>query len=578
MNILLKYSQIIAISAVIVACGEKKETNQTQRAEGSGGFVRIAEVTQPKNLFPQATTNFIEGLVTGQIHEGLVRLNAKTLEPIPGLAEKWDVSPNGKTITFHLRKGVFFQNPENEDVKGPEVTSKDVKFTFELLCTDRPSNMHFPTVCKDRIVGANEYFEASSKGQKIDLKGFKIIDKYTFSIELNNASGIFLQILAHPATAIISEEAYKVNYENLKTGAGPFVYDSKHSSPKHIVLVRNENYYGKDDKGNSLPYLDSVIINIYNSTEEGLTEFKNGKCEYIGTIPSNSVRNIVEENIRDFSKFPPSFILERSSEMVSQYYVFNINKTPFNNMKVRQAFNYAINRDRIIDKVLQGQAYGPGAYGITPPTFSSYKVSDIIGYNYNPEKARKLLIEAGYPGGVGFPEVSLLVNSGNSRNNTVAGEIQKQLKDNLGVNITFESLPNGDKFNLQLKGKGDIFRDGWIADYPSPESFLSVFYGEPVPKDTSKTSYPNTQRYVNKEFDKYYKMGRDAHSKDSSYVYFMKAEQILMDDAPLIVLWYESNYRLVSSKLKNFAVNPLRYFDLTRVTIDNSEEKKVEKK
>lgn len=577
MRILLKYSQIIAFSAILLACSGNKEESHAQRPEGSGGFIRIAEVTPPKSIFPQATRHIIEGMIAGQIHEGLVRLNAKTLEPIPGLAEKWEVSPDGKVITFHLRKGVYFQNPDNEDGKGAELTSKDVKFTFELLCTDRPTNMHFPTVCKDRILGANEFFDATSKGQKADLKGFKIIDKYTFSITLINASGIFLQILANPVTSIISEEAYKVNYENLKVGAGPFVYSTKYSNPKHIVLTRNPNYYGKDEKGNALPYLDSVVINILNSTEEGLTAFKEGKCEYVGTIPSNSVRQIVEENIRDFEKHPPSFILERSSEMGTQYYVFNVSKTPFSNQKVRQAFNYAIDRDRIIDKVLQGQAYGPGSYGITPPTFEAYKVSEINGYNFDPEKARKLLMEAGYPKGVGFPEIALLVNSGNSRNNSVAVEIQKQLKDNLGIYITFESLPNGEKYNLQVKGKGDIFRDGWVADYPSPESFLSIFYGEPVPGDTSKASYPNTQRYVNAEFDKYYKKGRDAISKDSSYVYFRKAEQILMNDAPLMVLWYESNYRLISSKLKNFVVNPLRYFDLTRVMIEpdiKMEEKK----
>ncbi len=578
MNILLRYIQIIAFGAVLAACGGKKDENSNNRPEGSGGYIRISEVTPPKNMFPQATTNHIEGLVTGQIHEGLVRLDPKTLEPIPGLAEKWDVSPDGKTITFHLRKGVYFQNTDNENSKGAELTSNDVKFTFELLCTDRPSNMHFATVCKDRVLGANEYFEASSKGQKSELKGFKVIDKYTFSITLNNASSIFLQILANPVTAIISEEAYKVNYENLKVGAGPFVYSAKYSNPKHIVLVRNLNYYGKDEKGNQLPYLDSVVINILNSTEEALNAFKAGNCEYIGTIPSNSVRNIVEENIKDFSNNPPSFILERSSEMLSQYYVFNINKAPFNNLKVRQAFNYAIDRDKIIDKVLQGQAYGPGSFGITPPTFESYKVTNINGYTFDPEKARKLMMEAGYPKGVGFPEVVLLVNSGNSRNNTVAAEIQKQLKENLGVNITFESLPNGDKFNLQLKGKGDFFRDGWIADYPSPESFLSVFYGEPVPSDTSKVSYPNTQRYINPEFDKYYKLGRDAKDRDSSYAHFLRAEQILMNDAPLMVLWYESNYRLISSRLKNFVVNPLRYFDLTRVMILDKPEKKEEKK
>ncbi len=570
MNIISKYCSIIALTAVITACGGGKESEKGQRPEGSGGSIRIVEVSPPKNLFPQAITTQIEGMIAGQIHEGLVRLNPKTLEPIPGLAEKWEVSEDGKTITFHLRKGAYFHSGE-DGKQGSEVTSADVKFTFEMLSSDRMTNMHFATVCKDRIVGANEYFEATTKGQKAELKGFKVIDKHTFSITLNNASSIFLQILANPVTSIISEEAYKKQFENLRTGAGPFIYDTKLSTPKRVVLIRNENYYGKDDKGNSLPYLDSVIIDIVNSTEDGLTAFKEGRCEYVGSIPSNAVRSIVEENIKDFENNPPAFILERSSEMISQYYVFNINKPPFNNVKVRQAFNYAIDRDKIIDKVLQGQAYGPGSYGITPPTFEAYKVGDIIGYNFDPEKAKKLLMEAGYPGGVGFPEISLIVNSGNTRNNTVAAEIQRHLKENLNVNITFESLSNNEKYRLQHKGLGHIFRDGWIADYPSPESFLSVFYGEPVPADTAKTSYPNTQRYVNKEFDKYYKMGRDAKSKDSSYVYFMKAEQIMMNDAPIMVLWYESNYRLISSKLKNFVVNPLRYFDLTRVMIGTPE-------
>lgn len=566
MKILSRISGFLVVSALLASC--HTGTSDVKRAEGSGGTVRIADVTPPKNIFPQAITNQIEGLIASQIHEGLVRLNPKTLDPVPGLAEKWEISEDGKTITFHLRKGVHFQCPDPaKKEKGAEITSKDVKFTFELLCSDRPSNMHFPTVCKDRIVGANEFFENSTKGEKQELKGFKVIDDHTFSITLNNASSIFLQMLANPVTSIISEEAYNAQKENLKCGAGPFKYDEKGSTPTHIVLLRNEDYYGKDEKGNGLPFIDTVVVDILESTEAGLTLFKEGKYDYLGSIPSNSVKQVVEENIKAFESSPPSFILERSSEMITQYYVFNINKAPFNNVKVRQAVNYAIDRDKIIDKILRGQAFGPAVNGITPPTFSSYKISDIDGYNFDPEKAKKLLIEAGYPGGIGFPEVTLLVNSGNSRNNTVAGEIQKQLKDHLNINVSFESLPNGDKFNLQVKGKGDMFRDGWIADYPSPESFLSVFYGEPVPSDTSKVSYPNTQRYKNAEYDKFYKMGRDSRIKDSSNYYFMRAEQILMRDAPLMPLWYESNYRLITARVKNFYVNPLRYFDLTRVTI-----------
>lgn len=569
MRILLNLSKAVAASLILVACSTNKSNDSGPRPEGSGGTVRIAEVTPPKSIFPQAITMQIEGLIASQIHEGLVRLNPKTLEPIPGLAEKWEVSPDGKTITFHLRKGMYFQctDPTKED-KGSEITSKDVKFTFELLCNDRLTNMHFATVCKDRIVGANESFDASANSQKIDLAGFKIIDDYTFSITLNNASSIFLQILANPVASIISEEAYKIQKEEIKCGAGPFKYDVASSNATHIVLVRNNNYYGKDEKGNSLPYIDSVVIDILPSTEDALTAYKEGKSDFLSSLPSNSVRQVVEENIKSFQSKTPSFILERSSEMITQYYVLNINKAPLNNVKVRQAFNYAIDREKLIDKVLRGQAFGPGSFGITPPSFMDYKVTNIKGYEFNPEKAKKLLLEAGYPGGTGFPEISLVVNSGNSRNNTVAAEIQKQLKDNLNVNVTFESLPNGDKFMCQVKGKGDMFRDGWIADYPSPESFLSVFYGEPVPADTSKISYPNTQRYKNAEFDKFYKMGRDARNKDSSYVYFMKAEQILVNDAPIMVLWYESNYRLINARLKNFVINPLRYFDLTRVKIE----------
>lgn len=558
----------LLLSIILISCNGDKSENKGKRAEGSGGSVRIAEVTAPKTLFPHTLTNLVEGMVATQIHEGLVRLNPKTLEPVPGLAEKWEISEDGKTITFHLRKGARFQNNSVfSNGKGPEITSKDVKFTFELLCTESANNLHFGTVCKDRIIGAEEFFEASSKGQKSELKGLKIIDDYTFSISLKNASTIFLQILANPVASILSEEAYRIKKERLTCGAGPFVYDTVSSNESHIVLIRNENYYGKDEKGNSLPYIDSVILDVLPSIEDVLSQFKAGKCDFIGSLPSSSIKQIVEENIKEFQKSPPSFILERDAEMISQYYIFNLNRPPFNNVKLRQAFCYAIDRDRIIEKVLRGQAFGPSVNGITPPTFPTYKISTLTGYDLNVEKAKKLLSEAGYPGGIGLQEIAMIINSGNSRNNTVAAEIQKQLKENLNVNVTFESLPNADKFNLQVKGMGDMFRDGWVADYPSPESFLSVFYGSSVPKDTSKISYPNTQRYFNPEFDKYYEMGRDAKTKDSANVYFLKAEQIMLNDAPIIPLWYESNYRLISSRLKNFIMNPLRYFDFTKVMV-----------
>jgi peptide/nickel transport system substrate-binding protein len=560
----------LALSLLLFSCkGEDHDSSGNTTSGGGNKVIRIAEVTAPSSLFPHKLTNAVEGLIASQIYEGLVKINPKDLSLLPGLAEKWEVSADGKTITFHLRKGVKFQSCGPMKNKPAEITSKDVKFTFELLCTDRPGNVQFHTVCKDRVVGANEYYEASSKGKPGDLKGFKVIDDYTFSIELLNSPNIFLQILANPVAGIINKEAYDAQKEDCNVGAGPFILDEKSTTKTHYVLYKNANYYAKDKSGNALPYIDSLIVDIVPSTEDALKGFQSGRYDFITSVPSNQLREIVEDNIKSFKGNPPKFILDQRPEMISSYYLFNIHEKPFNDVKVRQAFNYAIDRNRIIDRVLFGQAYGPAIHGLVPPTFDFYKSNEIKGYDLDIEKAKKLLKEAGYADGKGFPEVQLYVNSGNTRNNTVAAEIQKQLKNNLNVNITFESLPNGEKFTLQTKGKGNMYRDGWVADYPSPESFLSIFYGEPVSNDTSRMNYPNTIKYKNAEYDKYYKMGRDAVNRDTASVYFLKAEQILINDAPLLPLWYESNCRLISSRMKNFYSNPLRYFDFSQVTLED---------
>jgi len=540
--------------------------NTTNSFKGGNKVIRIAEVLMPTSIFPHKLTTTIETLIASQIHECLVKINPKDLSLTPGLAEKWEVSPNGKTITFYLRKGLKFQNTGAIAGKSHEITAKDVKFTFELLCTKRLGNVQFHTVCKDRIVGANEYYKAS-QGQKIELKGFKLIDNYTFSIELLNSPSIFLEIITNPVAAIICQQAYEVDKENTNVGAGPFILDEKASTKTHYAMYKNLDYYAKDKSGNSLPYIDSVIVDILSSTEEALQKFQAGKYDFISSVPSNQLKQVVEQNIAEFKGNPPHFLLDQRPEMCTEFYLFNTNKAPLNNLKLRQAINYAIDKDKIIERVLFGQAFGPAIYGVVPPTFNFYKISLLKGYSLDIEKAKQLLKEAGYPDGKNLPEIQLLVNSGNSRNNTVAGEIQKQLKNNINVNVTFESLPNGEKFDLQIKGKGDMYRYGWVADYPSPESFLSIFYGEQVTDDTTHLSYPNTTKYKNAEFDKYYKMGRDAINGDSSSVYFLKAEQVLLNDAPLIPLWYESNCRLITTRMKGFYSNALRYFDFTQVSI-----------
>jgi peptide/nickel transport system substrate-binding protein len=298
----------------------------------------------------------------------------------------------------------------------------------------------------------------------------------------------------------------------------------------------------------------------------------------ITSLPSQSIKEMVETQIQDFQNEPPKYILDNAAEMITQYYTFNLTRPPFDNPKVRKAFNMAINRKRIVEDILNNQAFGPANYGFIPPTFSGYDNTKIKGYEYNVVEAKKLLAEAGYPNGRAFPPVKIILNSGGARYTNVVVEVQKQLLENLNINVDFEVIPRTQKLELEATGQSDISRDAWVADYPSPESFLSVFFGETVPKDLNQKSFPNSARYKNAQYDKYFIKGRDAINRDSSYLYFMKAEQILMNDAPIMALWYDGNYRLVRFGIQNVHTNAMRYRNFADAYIKEVKWKKAEAK
>lgn len=555
----LKISTIVVVASIIVVSCKPTNIN-TQRSDKTGTLI-LADNVVISSLFPHNATSQTEIVTLSQIHESLLRLNPKTLEVIPALAEKWESSPDGKTITFHLVKGARFHNDDCYDGgDGPEITSKDVKFSIELLCTKEPGSVVFDILLKDRLAGGNDFHDKKATS----LNCIKVIDDYTFSIELASPSLSFLKILAHPSVAIINEIAYKKYGKELKNGAGPFMFDASSTAEK-TVLVRNPTYYAKDEKGNGLPYLDTVVMNSLPSIEDALTLYENKQLDLVNTLPSIRVREIVEENIKEFSAKPPKSLLKHEAEMSTQYYTFNTKQAPFDNVKVRQAISQAIDKEKIVADVLQGQAISAGNYGITPNVFNGYDVHNVHGWEFDVPQAKKLLAEAGYPNGKGFPEIKLIITTGSSRNSNVLFEIQKQLKENLNISLTFDALLYEKKMDLQKNGKASMFRDGWTADYPSPETFLTLFYGNGVPADANETSYPNTSRYQSTTFDNYFIKGRTANNQDTSYTYFMEAERQLINDAVIIPLWYEGTYRLLNNQVKNLELNAMRYYDLRKV-------------
>ena len=188
------------------------------------------------------------------------------------------------------------------------------------------------------------------------------------------------------------------------------------------------------------------------------------------------------------------------------------------------------------------------------------------------------MADAGFPNGNNFPTINLVINSGGSRHSKVANEIVNQWRNILGLNVEINTLPLDQKIEDSKFGRGDIFRSAWVADYPSPESFLSIFYGANVPDDINKPSHPNTMRYKNATYDSLFMMGVKATNEAEKMKYFAEAESQMMQDCPVIILWYGENYKLVHSNINNFYNNAMNYLNLTDVYIkDLTGPKKADK-
>jgi ABC-type oligopeptide transport system substrate-binding subunit len=273
---------------------------------------------------------------------------------------------------------------------------------------------------------------------------------------------------------------------------------------------------------------------------------------------------MLEGRLADFNSKPPLLVMYNNPLLMTNYYFFNMTDPRFANVKVLQAFNYAIDKEKLGMDVLRNQYYEMGNYGIVPPVSRTFKGYDFAGvkeasYTYNPEKARQLLAEAGYPNGQGFGSVNLRFNI-DDIHSAVADEFAQQIFQILNINVNIDGSTFEQKDEDASTARGDIFRSAWAADYDSPETFLSNFYGKHVPENLNEKSRINQSRYVNPLFDQLFEQAKNSKKKTEAIEYYAKAEKILMQDPPLIPLWYSGDIQIVYSNVRNLHFNALNLF------------------
>lgn len=577
-----KFFPVVAMSLFLVACGGGKKGDELKMVQAKGGVVyggifKINQVEDFKNLFPLSINDITSHHIASQMYQGLLKFNQETLEVMPCLAESFTPNDDATKFTFKLRKGVKFH--EDECFGGParEVKAADVKYCFDRICSASGDNKVY-WLFKDKVKGANEHYDATvggKTGPAGGVAGVRVVDDYTIEIDLNFSFSAFPKIIAHSGCWIYPREAYEKYKDDMRTkvvGTGPFRIKSIKDG-QMVLLEKHESYWEIDEHGNQLPYLQGVKFTFHKEKKTELMEFRKKNLDMVWKLPVEEISSVLGSMDEAKQGGNVEFELQMVDALSVQFYSFLGMGDVFKDKRVRQAFNYAIDREKLVNYTLQGEG-SPAMYGFVPPSLPNYPSTSIQGFTFDPDKARKLMQEAGFPNGRGFPEVTLQLNSGGTTNELLAEAIQGMLKENLGVTVKLDVMPLNQLIENFESGKADFWRSAWVADYPDPENFLNLFYGKHVPANLSDKSYINFTRYRNPSFDSTFQSALRTTDEKARMELFAKCDQMIVDDAVVMPVYYDNYIRLVQTNVRNFPINAMEYRDLSRVYFAAEEKKK----
>ena len=534
-----------------------------------GGVFNLNETEALRSIFPLTLTQASAFRIMSQVYQGLVSFDPATLEIIPCLAESWEVDVSATRYTFHLRPGVrFHDDPAFPDGKGRELTADDVVRCFSAICTQGLGDQMI-WLFQDRVKGANAHYAASSKGSPLTggVEGISKVDDATVSITLTHPSPNFLQIIAHQGCWIWPQELMTTYGKDLGThgiGTGPFSLHEMHAG-EAMVLERNPHYWKADAEGRALPYLDAIRVTFAEDRNAEFDEFLKGRVTALLELPVDRLRDLKDSV--DALSGNKRFTMRSTPALTSQFYGFDAYHVPFSDVRVRKAFALAIDRHTLVDSVLGGFAT-PALHGIVAPGLEGYPYEAVPGVPFDPDSARHLLAEAGYPDGHGFPPLQLQVNADGFGYIRVAEAVQAMLERELHVPVSISVLPADKHYERVEMVQARLWREGWTADHPDPENFLALLYGKNAVLDTTLPASINNTRFHFKPFDDLFSAAARSTDKDLRMKGLAAAERVAMAEMPVAPLYHEQAVFLMHPWVMDLHINAIEFLDLSAVWFD----------
>ncbi len=496
----------------------------TTTSSDSGKVVfRIANGAEPESLDPSQIQGVPEHRIFEALFEGLVVVDPETAGGIPGVAESWDISDDGLTYTFYLREDAMWSD-------GVPITADDVVYSWlrELAPETASPYAWFPVMF---IAGAAEYNSGEAGPEAVQIAA---LDDHTFQMTLIGPLPYVIGALNHYSFAIVPQHAIEkygkdwILPENF-VGNGPFVLKEWTPQDK-IVCVKSDTYWDKDNVK-----LDEVVYYASDDTSTNYNMYLAGQIDWLTSVPKDLIDSIMMRE--DYQSAP---------QLSTYYYTINTTKVPLDDVRVRKAISYAIDRQTLVDTITKAGEIA--CWGIVPFMDGYDGLGDA---QYDPEYAQQLLAEAGYPNGVGFPTLNLLYNTDDAHK-AIAEYVQQQLKQNLNINIVLENQEWATYLANRNAGNFDIARAGWVGDYQDPNTFLDMFV---------TGAGMNGGKYSNDVYDTLINEAARMEAGPERFEVLLTAEDILInEDQGIIPFYYYVSQNLIDlNKWGGWHTNTMDY-------------------
>jgi len=474
------------------------------------------ESTNPREYDPATTHGSGDKL----LYSGLVSFDPH-LNLVPELAGTWDVSPDGTVYTFHLRPDARFHN-------GKPVTAQDVIYSWERAADPKLNSDTVLTYLGD-IVGVKE----RHAGTADSISGLQAIDDHTLQVAIDAPKPYFLQKLTYPTAFVVDRDNVESSpdWYRAPNGTGPYRL-ARWDSFKSILYERNDDYYLP------LPQIPYVIMQLYSG--DPLRLYESGGIDVAGIGGGSLPR------FQDPAE-PMHADLRDGVSLCTGMIIFDNKQAPFDDPKVRQAFSLAFDRDKYIDIVMQNNALP--AHGPLPPGLPGYN-SALKGLNYDPEAARQLLAESKYGSADKLPPIVFTAGGHGSDIGSSISALAQMWQTNLGITITVENIEPDKYSDLVHAGQhGQLFSGGWCADYPDPENFTDVLF--------HTGAQQNQSNYSNPQVDALLEQARTERDVNKRIQLYQHAEQLIVNDAPVIFTVNNLSHVLVKPYVQGYALVPI---------------------